>query len=223
MKYLSFLLCASLSLASLRSQAQQVLILQNSKGDLVLQSEYVDIQGSPYYAPDWLKGSITLENAKTYQDVDLKYDEMKDKVYVKSAAGETILLNDKVKAFTIPAIANVAVRQFRSGFSGIPDASADSYFEVLAEGKTQLLKRTTKSILENKEYNSASSTKTFIENVKYYLLRDGKATLIKKDKKSVLSALKDKETALESYIKEKSLNLKSDADLALLIDYSNTI
>lgn len=222
-KYLSILVCSLISLTTIQSHAQQYLILQNTAGNLVTLGEYVDVQGSPFYKTDWLKGTITVASGKSYVDVDLKYDQLKDQVYVKGPNGAPMLLNDKVIEFKFsdPGIAGVS-NSFKSGFTGIPGTTANAYFEVLANGKIQLLKKSSKIIQENKEYNSASSTKTFMETAKYYLLVDNKATLIKKDKKSIGSALPDKQVELDNYIKENNLNLKEDADLSKLITYANT-
>ena len=70
---------------------------------------------------------------------------------------------------------------------------------------------------------SAVTTREVVDNVDYYLLIDGKAVRIKKDKKSVEAALGSKQAELDSYIKANNLNLKNDADLAKLITQYNTL
>lgn len=210
---------------SVRSYAQQSILLQNATGNLIMLQQYVDVQGSPFYNTEWITGNMTLVNNKVYKNVNMKYDQLKDKVYVKANNGDMILLGDKVKEFTLdyPVMGNVSEKKFRLGYYNIPDATADSYFEVLADGKTQLLKRVTKFIQENQEYNSASATKTFMEVVKYYVVTQGNGTLIKKDKKSILKALSDKQPALEKHISDNNLNFKQDTDIAKLVTYYNTL
>lgn len=212
-------------LISVRSQAQQNLLLQDVTGNPIMLQQYIDVQGSPFYNPEWITGKMTLVSNKVYKNVNMKYDQLKDKVYVKANNGDMILLGDKVKEFTLdyPVMGATSEKIFRLGYFNIPDATADSYFEVLADGKTQLLKRSTKIIQENKEYNSASSTKTFVEIVKYYIVTQGNGTQIKKDKKSILKALTDKQPLLETYIKDNALNLKLDTDIAKLVTYYNTL
>lgn len=224
-KYLKTLLYSTLFLTGFNGYAQGYIIIQDAKGEVVSEHNYVDVQGTAFLNSDWLIGSFTLVNNKLYKDVNLKYDVVQDKIFLRGAKGEQISMLDKVKDFTLnyPTEVEVVNRYFRCGYSNIPGTRADSYFEVLADGKVQLLKRTSKIIQENKEYNSATITKSFYETIKYYLFNEGKATLIKKDKKSILTALNTKQPELETYIKDNKLNLKNDEDLAKLITYYNTL
>lgn len=222
-KLLAFFLFA-FNLTVAYGQAQQNLLLQDA-GNHVMVQKYVDIKGSPFYNADWQTGTLTLMTNKVYKDMSMKYDEVADKVYIKAANDGLILLNDKVKEFALDFSGpnGNEVKVFRLGYSNIPDASPDSYFEVLIDGKAQLLKKITKIIQENREYNSASSTKTFIDVVKYYIFIQGNGILIKRDKKSILKALSDKQPALETYIKENNLNLKAELDIKKLLVYYNSL
>ena len=86
-----------------------------------------------------------------------------------------------------------------------------------------MLKRTSKIVQVSKDYNSATSTKSFEEITKYYLYADGKGSAVKKDKKAILLALGNKQAELESYIKDSKLNLKTDEGFAQLITFYNTL
>jgi hypothetical protein len=74
-----------------------------------------------------------------------------------------------------------------------------------------------------KEYNSSVISKAFKDNISYYLVIGNKAFPVKKEKRSILSALGNKQTELEAFIKANNLNLKNDDDLARLINYYNSI
>jgi len=224
-RYLIAFLFVTLTFSAVRTQAQQNLLLQDANGKPIMLQQYVDVQGSPFYHPDWLQGNLTLVSNKVYKSVNMKYDQLKDKVYIKANNGDMILLGEKVKEFTLdyPVMGSSTEKKFRLGYFNIPDATADSYFEVLADGKTQLLKRVTKIIQENKEYNSASSTKTFVEIIKFYVVTQGNGTSIKKDKKSILKALADKQSELETYSQNNNLNFKLEADMAKLVTFYNTL
>ena len=76
---------------------------------------------------------------------------------------------------------------------------------------------------ETQAFNSATKTKSFQENTRYYLVKDGKATPVKNDKKSILAALPDKQEQLKGYVAAGNLNFKSDTDLAKLINYYNSL
>lgn len=223
---LKLLLSGLLTVSGATSFAQAAYFMVNdAKGQVTARNEYVDIQGTPYLTADWVTGGFTLANGKSYTDMKIKYDLVKDKMYVKGTGDELITLIDPVRDFTVnfPAEETVKQRHFRNGYAGIAGTTDAYYFEVLADGKTQLLKRVSKNILENKEYNSATATKSFEEISKYYLYTDGKGSQVKKDKKAILAALGNKQSELETYIKAEKLNLKNDADAAKLITYYNTL
>ncbi|MCX2480323.1 hypothetical protein OQY15_14575 [Pedobacter sp. MC2016-15] len=225
-KRLTFLLSGFLTVSSASVFAQAAyFMVYDAKGQVTAKNEYVDIQGSPYVNPNWSKGTFTLANGKTYKDMDIKYDLVKDKMYVMGDNDESIALLDQVRDFSInvPLSGTTVTRHYRTGYANIPSTTNTYYFEVLADGKTQFLKRTSKNILTNKEYNSATATKSFEEITRYYIYKDGKGTAVKKDKKAILAALGNKQSELETYIKAEKLNLKNDADVVTLITYYNTL
>jgi hypothetical protein len=225
-KSLTLLLTGFLTFSAATVFAQGAyFMVYDAKGQVTARNEYVDIQGSPYLDPSWSKGTFTLSNGKIYKDMDIKYDLVKDKMYVKGNNDELVALLDQVRDFSInvPVSGSAVTRHFRTGYTNIPATTNTYYFEVLTEGKTQFLKRSVKSILENKEYNSATVTKSFELNTKYYIYKDGKGTQVKKDKKAILAALGDKQSELETYIKDEKLNLKNDADVVKLIEYYNRV
>jgi hypothetical protein len=100
----------------------------------------------------------------------------------------------------------------------------------LVAGKAQFLKKEAKSIVDTKEYASAVVQRQFMMNTKYYIYivpkdESEKPLLVsvKKNQKSILSVLKDKEDLLLKYIDDKGLDLKKEADIVKLISYYNTI
>lgn len=214
----------TLSCASVFAQDPYFMVY-DAKGQVTAKNEYVDVTGSPYLSPDWLIGSFTLANGKSYSDMKIKYDLVKDMMYVKGGDDDLIRLLEPVKEFklNVPVSGGMDVRYYKSGYTNIPNTTNSYYFEVLEGGKTQLLKRASKIVQVNKEYNSATSSKSFEDITKYYLYTDGKGSLVKKDKKSVLAALGNKQAELETYIKDNKLNIKSDEDFAKLISYYNTL
>ena len=219
------ILCSALITLSIKSYGQQYVVMQDASGQVVSEHNYIDIEGSPYLGTEWFKGNLILANHKTYKDIDLKYDEVKDKVFTKGVNNELIALVDQVTEFSLkyPIMGETTSRTFRLGYPNIAGTTAASYFEVLADGKTQLLKRSVKVVRENKEYNSATITRSFEESIKYYLFSNGNGTLVKNDKKSVLAVLASKQEELERYSKDNKLNLKTDADFTKLIVYYNTL
>jgi len=202
--------------------------LKDANGVPMRIGKYVEVDGDPFLSSDWRKGIVVLENGVSIKNVNLKLDVVDSKLLFQNDNGEALIFTDPVKEFSLTypgSIDNTKefVRHFKNGYTSVDNISKEAFFEVLYSGTVELLKRTFKTINEQRRYDSSITSKSFQENVKYYLVVDGKATPVKSDKKSFLSVLKDKQTALEAYIKSKKVNFKNDADLSALIAYYNSI
>lgn len=207
-------------LGSAKSYAQAV--LPDRTGQPLTTKSYTNLEGSPFLVNDWLNGMVKLGNGNTFKDVPLKYNELEDVLCFKSSKGEELMFAVPVQEFTLPVLknGNLQQRHFRNGYTG---GNPKAFYEVLSDGGVQLLKRSSKVIQEDKEYNSATVNQKIIESIKYYLLVADKMISLKKDKKFILNALGNKQEQLEAYITSNNLNLKDDNDLAKLINYYNSI
>lgn len=187
--------------------------------------DFSDIKGSPFSSDSWVKGIVTLSNKKVYSNLDVKYSEYEDKLFLKGKNNELMDFNDKVEDFTLKFTKsdNQELVHYRNGYSNIAGTSTEAFFQILVDGKVQLLKKTSKKVQVQNEYGSITSNKSFTATTKFYIVTAEKATLIKKDKKSILSALVDKQSELETYAKTNNLDFKNDEDLVKLINFYNTI
>lgn len=215
------ILCITLFLAALATHAQY---MQDVNSKPLLGGKYVDIVGSPYLFENWTKGEVTLSNGKNHKDLDLKYDQIEGIVFFKGKNGADLGFTDPVKSFILYPN-NVAMSFIQVPEIKEKEAEKDPYFEVLSDGKkVKFLKKTMKVIREGNAYGSATLTKKFAENTAYYILKaDGTYTKIKKDKKSITSALSDKSAEVEQYMKDNKTNFKEDTSVAAVIDYYNTL
>jgi hypothetical protein len=188
----------------------QSLYLQDINGRPIMEKQYTHVEGSPYLFSDWTEGVVKLKSGTTYKEIPLKYDQ----------AAEELLFSHKGQALTfVEPVVEFRFKDgplFRSGYG-------KSFHEVLSDGGTKLIRRRVKQIMENKEYNSASVTKKFVEVENLYIVKGSELIKVRKDKKSVLSALGDKTAQLESYIKSQNLNLKTEAGIISLLEYYNTL
>lgn len=188
---------------------------------------YGDIEGSPYLYDGWAIGEAKLSDGKAYKNLYLQYDEIQSSVSFKYA------LTDSALAFAVPAvefafsyIGNNKIHNvhFLNGFQPVGDANNTTFYQVLAMGKIQVLKRTVKKIIKHQEYGSAEIKQIVSESTNYYLAReDKKPVRIKNDNKAVLEALSDRADKVKQYVKDNNLNAKDDADFAKIINYYNTI
>ncbi len=195
--------------ASLSALAQ-VQYLQDINGRPIIERQYTHVEGSPYLFEDWKAGVVRLKSGATYKDIMLKYDQVAEELLFRH--------NGQALTFVEPVI------EFR--FTGGPLYRAgygNSFHEILSDGGTKLIRRKMKQVTENREYNSASVTRKFVEVEALFIVKGGEPVRVRKDKKSVLAALGDKTPQLENYIRSERLNLRQEADIARLVEYYNTL
>lgn len=187
----------------------------------VLEKQYVDMKGSPYLNDDWSAGVVRMVSGTTFKDMSLKFDQVSGDLIFKNKEGKILGFADRVNEFRLTDKDKVS-HLFRSGYKAVDANSEKTFYEVLYDGGTVLLKDPKKNIVEHRSYNSSTTVKSIIETPAYYLQVNGQLVKIKKDKKSILSALGNP-AQLDKYIQDNKLNLKEDADLAKLMLYYDSI
>jgi hypothetical protein len=190
----------------------------DNMGQPIVVKQYVDVKGTPYLVDEWVAGSVKFNDGVLFEGLQLKYDQVEDVLMFLDKAKNAQIFVKPVMEFKI------GERVFRRGYVPVDGASPMAFYEVLSDGKTQLLKRTSKKVHEELTYNSATKIKSINETNTYYISKsENQLTKVKKDKKSITNVLSDKTAALESYFKTNRPDLKQDADLAKLMVYYNSI
>lgn len=211
------------SLGRLSAQAGAALLSKGADGNPVFEKSYIDVQGSPYLQEEWAIGNVELKNGKSYKGVALKYDQVKDVLLFRNEKNEMNTFAQPVQSFTITNRKDNQPLLFRNGFTPVKNGNENSFYQVLADGKIQLLVRKVKKVREDKAYGSATTVRTIEEYTTYFIAKNGEPVIIKKNEKAVLEALGGNSTALEAYIRSNKLNVKNDEDLVKLIAYVNSL
>ncbi len=199
---------------------------QDVNGSALREKRYLDVNGSPYLVDTWEKAVVQLNNGQTY-NVDIKYDMIADNIYFRNKAGDSLNFAQPVKEFKIAYTLNnkAESRLFRSGFPSTGGkTNQNSFYEVLYDGTTKLIKKDAKSIWEETTtYGTATKVKNITDHVTYFVARGDKIVLLKNDRKSVTEALNDKAADIEKYIKDNKLDAKKDDDLIKIFTYYNSL
>lgn len=194
---------------------------EDFRAKTVLEKTYTDVKGSPYLFDDWSLGIVKMVAGSSYKDMALKYDQVTGELIFKDKTGKSLGFADPIAEFKIIDKSN-AFRIFRSGFKATDNNSEKSFYEVLYDGGTTLLKDPRKNIVEHRAYNSSTVVKSVVETPAYYVVLNGELIKIKKDKKAILAALPNS-AALDKYIQDNKLNVKEDKDLAKLMLYYDSV
>ncbi len=185
---------------------------------------YVDVHGSPFWQEDWKPAYVVLGTGKKLAGLLVRLDLLKHEVYyMDETHNEMIAKKGVVKELVF--VENGDSIRFRAGFPPIENNTLATLYEVLATGKTVLLKQHIKVIMETKPFNSATTERTFVGKEEYYLSKQGqtKLTKIKKDRKDVLEALADRQKNVEGYMKSNGLKCRSEKDLIEIVGYYNAL
>ncbi len=191
--------------------------MQDVNGRVVTEMTYTDVEGSPFLVEEFHKGIVTMvKDNQVHDGVPIRYDAYKDELeYEKD--GKHYRLGPEVMSFSIPT--GDALYEFQRGFPAAGDLTENSFYQVLHDGNTKLLKHYGKRMREEKAYNSASATKRFDDSEQLFVLKGGKMNPVKKNgKKDLLALLSDEKNLMNYVIKEEQLDFKSEMDMVKLLE-----
>ncbi|WP_353723072.1 hypothetical protein [Dyadobacter sp. 676] len=167
---------------------------------------------SPYLLKEWYTGAVRTSDDRVHDGVQLRYDYQKDEIEYKAGSG-LYRVASGVKEFTIPS--GVDLYTFRSGYPPVGNLTEKSFYRVLYDGNTKLLKRYANPIKAEK----ASATRTMDAGAKLYLLKDGKMNPVQlSNRNSFLKLLGDERNKLNYVIKEQQLDFAGEDDLVRLLE-----
>ncbi|MES2829164.1 MAG: hypothetical protein V4687_13455 [Bacteroidota bacterium] len=215
-----FIISALLSCVSLTTKLNAQIYLQDINGQPFMERNLADLGGSPFFNDEFLKGSIKMDDKSVYGDLFLRYDLESDQlVYRKINSTVSMAPKGNVAEFKIDLPNGTAAT-----FKRLPasDGNDEGFYQVIADGKTSLLKKTKKRIVERIEYNSSTKSKTLASQTTYFLLTGDKLVPVKNDKKGLIKALGGNQEGLQSFVDREKINFKSDYDLGRFIAYYNS-
>ena len=206
-------------LVGLTKAQSQGAVASYDNGIPVRLTSYTDVKGSVYLLDDWSMGIVKSTDGKVSKDYKLKYNLVEDQLLFLGKDGETPMkFSSAIKEFQI-----AEKGLYRNGYPALKKNTQLNYYEVLADGKVQLLKRNNKTITEYREYNSATTTRKIADNFEYYFYKGETIVPVAKDQSVLETIFKDKASAVQSKIKERKLNLKKEADLKEIVEFYNQL
>jgi hypothetical protein len=142
-------------------------------------------------------GSVFYDHL-LYPDVPLLFDEVKQVLVFQSSTTAIQLVNEKIQHFSIGSHHFIHL--------GNPDTEK-GFYEVLHDGNSQILKKESKSIMEDIS-SVADGIKYFIKTkTSYYIGIDGKITEISREK-SLFPFLQPNKQKWQQLVKKDGLNFR---------------
>lgn len=184
---------------------------------------YDEVLGSPFYFDDWMNALVAASEVNDTGLIKLKFDLVDhDLIYLDAANRVLVIQKGFITSFSFLDSVGRILCAFRSGFPAIDKQGENHYYQVLVDGKVQLLKLVTKKIIEQKNDMTGESKKEFVNYESYYVYKDGVIKNYKKEKEFILSFLGDRREKVDEYLKNKKINYKNLDDVRDLFKYYNS-
>lgn len=176
-----------------------------------------------FLARTWTAGTVKFKNGQVWKNMLLLFDVHGNKLY---------FMQDNVPMeFTFPidefVIGLIVAKDtlgmvFRSSYPAVNTNTTETFYEVLVDGKIQLLKCRAKNINMYKD-NEQPEQRRFTEKEQLYVYSEGEMVKIKKDREDLRKALPKYSRKIDEIADELRLKLKNQEGVMKLITELNRI
>jgi len=195
---------------------------QVNRGPSVLVVKAVEVEGSPFLFDDFVFGILVNKKVQT-KPLRMNYDLSNNRLIVEQD-GRMIAVNPNT-------VTEIRVQEkglvLKSGFEtpGEDHLNSNSLFEVIFEGdRYTILKHSGVSKQENvASYGTATQTDVFVPYTDYYVISDSGFEGLSSRKRKFYRIFGDDRKTVENFVSEQNLDRKSDADLARIFEYADSL
>lgn len=185
--------------------------------------EYIDYtfnlqEGHPFFGgPVFVKGDIYFDGL-IFHNTPILYDLIKDLVIVPDFQNvyKIILPTDKIEYFTLND--HIFIRLVNSQLNKV----SSGFYEQLYKGKIGLFAKRKKEIIEQLSFQRIDRSIIIMNS--YYIMKDGIYYYFK-NKRGLLSILKDKKKEIKQYLNKNRIAYKVNPEKAMLgiVEYYNQL
>jgi hypothetical protein len=184
------------------------------------------ILGTPYLHSDWMFGELILDDTIIFKSL-FRYNLVRQEIEL-IVDKDTLAFQQplRMNSFTIGDKAFVYNLILKEDFAG--PYLEGSFFEVVVDGKAQLLKKYDKVIgggFDGTRYAAAtSSIKSYQVKQTYYVRKANQdyPQPIRISKRTVMKLFSDREQDVKAFRSENSINVKEEKELIKLFNYYNS-
>jgi hypothetical protein len=185
-----------------------------------------EIQGSPFLHPEWVNADIQLKTGNWVKVAKARLNAESNEVHFLDSLGRELIANEGLIikiVLDIPTDTGRVKQVFESGYPPTHGKTINFFYQVLEEGRIELLHKITKPIETFKNEMSGEIRKEFVEHRLMYIYADGELHILKNDKTMITDLMKDKKIAIDTYLANNKINFKKIADIQKLIRYYNSL
>jgi hypothetical protein len=193
-----------------------------SYGNLPDDEKFEDVQKN-FINQNWRQGIVVFKNTSNKVTLPLIFDVYSNKLYFLN---KNLILefNEPVKEFQIPIVVKKDTLNltFRNSYPLIHKNTNETFYQVLVDGKWQLLKCKANTIGLFKDKDVPEEERQYSKELLYAYMPNGKITLIKPDKNFLLTEMKEYADTIEDICNKQKLKLKNEAQLIKLFTLLNS-
>lgn len=180
--------------------------------------------GNPYLFKDWLDGVVTFTSGRVVKQFKLRFDCARNRLMLQFD-GASFAAESQVKEFVLYTGNRKSKDSmvFRKGFPAIGKYTADTYYQVLTNGKAVLLCLPTKVMVEEKQLVGNNSRSSLMGEEFYYLLQDGIMTALPKDKDELIKRLPVQQDGLKQFVAKQTFRMDKAEDFVKVITKYNEL
>ncbi|GAB5526130.1 MAG: hypothetical protein Roseis2KO_40020 [Roseivirga sp.] len=215
---ITFTLLALLLVSSTSLAQNQIKMFTNAQA--IDPKRYDEIKGDPMFFKEWQTGIIIDNKDSVYTNVKLNYNGFEEEFEVLQNNQSYIALDNKYyKKIIIESAEGLDGKLI---FEKSPVSKFKGKFlQLLHKGENLSLYKYLEARKSEVTVQDVGKTRVF-ENFQklpsYYILKDGKLSVVRMKKKIFLAELGDRKT-LESHMKKNKLNLNNDLDIQKLMQF----
>jgi DNA-binding PadR family transcriptional regulator len=181
------------------------------------------VEGSPFYNEQMMMGAIILSEGREYKNVIIRLNLLESQVNYLDEKKNELIANTPIKEVVLwDTIRREDHRFIFSEYIQATDKPEKDFYELLQTGKAELYKQHKKRIQENRPYGSATIEQTIKTDLRFYVLLDGKWTILKKIK-DMPTLLSDKKDEIQKFINQKNLTASNEANYEAVISFYNSL
>ena len=186
-----------------------------------------DISGSPFIYEKWKSATIKLKDGREFENVSIRINILNQTVHYLSSNGkEYVAANGIVSEIQLLDTAingDLKTHIYRNGFTSIDNNNENTFYEIIAEGKAELLLYKKVKLTETESLGTNVPDRQYAPVQEYYVYVADTMNKCKKSSSFFSNLFDDKKDLVTQYIDQQHLKFKSENDLKLVVDYYNSL
>jgi hypothetical protein len=185
----------------------------------------MDVQGTPFFKDDWSHVNLATSSGKTFANIKARINLHQGTLHFINGKGvEMYLEASEISRIEVLDSLNPGQAQFtfiKLISTNKAGQQEHNIYQVLAEGKINLLKLLRKKVQVLTQEYSKETSRTYEESESYHVFAANELQPVKRKESFWETLLQGHWQAVQTYASSNKLGFKSYADIAKLVTYYN--